>query len=130
LHTILRLSTANWSRFFTAFGQSEGTEISSCSVELPVDRQARRTMWSSVLFQALMSKSWNAVFWLWAIRARSRGPWGLDWLPGKWSGGAEARSGLNRSRACCGGAQRQSGVAGALLARVAAAQALLEQDGP
>jgi len=79
----LRLSTANWSRFFTAFGQSEGTEISSCSVELPVDRQARRTMWSSVLFQALMSKSWNAVFWLWAIRARRRGPLG-----------AEARSGF------------------------------------
>jgi len=41
-----------------------------------------------------MSKSWNAVFWLSAIRARRRGPWGPDWLPGKWSGGAEARSGF------------------------------------
>jgi len=52
------------------------------------------TEWSSVLFQALMSKSWNAVFWLWAIRACSRGPWSPDWLPGKWSGGAEVRSGF------------------------------------
>ncbi|PYJ60250.1 MAG: hypothetical protein DME24_10155 [Verrucomicrobia bacterium] len=66
-------------------------------------------MWSSVLFQALMSKSWNAVF---LAFGNSR---------------AQTRSVEPRLATENGVAVAQ--VDGALVARVTA-RALLEQDGP
>ncbi|PYK63244.1 MAG: hypothetical protein DME21_03590 [Verrucomicrobia bacterium] len=82
MHTILRLSTANWRRFFSRL-LDHGHNPEGIKQACGHGDGVMTTKRSTVLFQALMSKSWNAVFWLWAIRARRRGPLG-----------AEARSGF------------------------------------
>src|SRR5439155_17812517 len=95
LHTFLRLSTANWRRFFSRLldhghnpsatdaplkSDSGATEISSCSVDFRLTGRHAAPCGAVSCFKPRCPKAGIRCFWLSAIRARRRGPWSPDWL--------------------------------------------------